>query len=125
MSGESMTNDPPSESGARPPRRALSLRKRLTIVIAFVCFGILALLRWERWQCLDAQGFVLNESKGVLWSWQEAAPAIAPAGTTVIVYRKINFIPPLVQDRRLMMSPMIPPRVLPKSAPATQIMRPG
>src|SRR5207248_5027497 len=98
------TNDPASESGARPPRRALRMRKRLTIVIAFVCFGLVAMLRWERWQCLDAQGSMLNEFRGVLWSWQDAAPAIAPAGTTVIVYRKINFIPPMIQDRRLMMS---------------------
>jgi hypothetical protein len=111
----------PSVLGAAEPRsvKVLPLWKRQAIVAAVAAFGLAALLRWERWQCLDAHGVVLAESSGWLWNGQELDSPIAPRGGTVVEYRSFHFVPPLMQVRRQ----PVPSLFQPANSPAAQTDR--
>lgn len=90
-------NHPDAE--ASPVNRFLQLRTRkhrLFFVTGFCLFATAALFRYEKSQCLDANGAVLWESSGIYWSGQDSEPVITPAGGTNIKSIRINFIPPLI-----------------------------
>jgi len=97
-----MTKTATTPSANQPP----NLRLRLTVVGLLVVFATLVNLRWERWQCLDANGKVLGESSRWLWSFQESEPAMISAGGIEIVYHKWHFVPPVPQIRRVPIAPL-------------------
>src|SRR5690349_9745500 len=101
-----MTSTP--DAAARRTARVLPLKKRLAIIAAVAAFGLAALLRWERWQCLDANGRVLAQSSAWLWSGQHLDHPIIPRGASQVESRTFHLVPPILQVRRVPSSLRIP-----------------